>query len=280
MGLHFRAFSFVDRITSLNPGVSIRGQYSIPSNLGVFPTSLVGEAIGQLAAWAAMAALDFRRRPIAGIAGMVEYLSPARPGQVLELGVDIESLDDEAVSYNGSASADGVPVIRLTHCVGPMMAVEELDDPKMMAERFALIRGRGAEPGGFNGAAALAVMGVNGSDKQVRHGSLHVPASADFFADHFPRKPIFPGSLLLHSNLELASGFVAELPVRVNGSKWKLRTVRDVKLRAFVLPGETLQTEIKLEEQTERVVSLSFETRNAKRTVGRACAEFVLEANT
>ena len=47
---HFRAFSFVDRIASVEPGVRIRGHYAIPSGLNEFPASLVAEAVGP-AAW-------------------------------------------------------------------------------------------------------------------------------------------------------------------------------------------------------------------------------------
>ena len=40
-----------------------------------------------------MAAVDFERRPIAGIAGRIELLSPVRPGQVLELSAEIETVN-------------------------------------------------------------------------------------------------------------------------------------------------------------------------------------------
>src|SRR4030095_10715226 len=82
---HFRAFSFVDRITGLEPGRAIRGRYSIPAGLANFPMALVGEAVGQLAAWAAMAALEFKCRPVAGLAAEVNFFAPVRPGQILEL---------------------------------------------------------------------------------------------------------------------------------------------------------------------------------------------------
>ncbi len=55
--------------------------YVIPSELRDFPLALVGEAIGQLAAWAAMAAVEFGQRPVAGLAGSIELLhAPVRPG--------------------------------------------------------------------------------------------------------------------------------------------------------------------------------------------------------
>src|SRR5580765_739653 len=95
-----RAFSFVDCISSVEPGVRVRGSFTIPANGIEFPPSLVVEAVGQLAAWSAMAKLDFQRRPVAGIAGMVEFLNPIAPGQQLELAADLQSADAEAVAYN------------------------------------------------------------------------------------------------------------------------------------------------------------------------------------
>ena len=103
MDEHFRAFTFVSRITSVEPGVRIRGTYAIPPDVGPFPHSLVAEAVGQLAAWSAMAAVDFKYRPVAGLAGNIELLSPVRPGQTLELAAELETADTEAVVYGSAA---------------------------------------------------------------------------------------------------------------------------------------------------------------------------------
>src|SRR5262245_54840679 len=99
MNEHFRAFSFVDRIHSLEAGATIRGSYMIPAHLESFPSLLVAEAVGQCAAWSAMAAVDFKCRPVAGLAGKVELLGRVQPGQVLELAADLERADHEAVAY-------------------------------------------------------------------------------------------------------------------------------------------------------------------------------------
>jgi len=63
MNEHFRAFSFVDQITLVHEGSRVQGRYFIPSGLKDFPSALAAEAVGQLAAWAAMEATDFERRP-------------------------------------------------------------------------------------------------------------------------------------------------------------------------------------------------------------------------
>ena len=82
----------------------------------------MAEAVGQLAAWAAMAAVDFKRRPVAGIAGAsIELLAPVQPGQVLELAADWKPWTTRPWRYGGTAMSNGMPVIRLEHCVGPMV---------------------------------------------------------------------------------------------------------------------------------------------------------------
>jgi len=50
MNDHFAAFSFVDRIIDLEPGMRARGTFAVPENLAAFPACLVAEAVGQLAA--------------------------------------------------------------------------------------------------------------------------------------------------------------------------------------------------------------------------------------
>jgi 3-hydroxymyristoyl/3-hydroxydecanoyl-(acyl carrier protein) dehydratase len=277
MGEHFRAFSFVDRITSIRPGGHAVGTYVIPTEIDAFPASLVAEAIGQLAAWSAMATVDFQRRPVAGIAGGIELLAPVHPGQTLELTVDFEEIDIEAAAYGGSASVGGVPVIRLTHCVGPMVPMEDFDNPEAVRERYALLCGTGAAPGGFDGLPPFRIERVGGEVGKVAQATLHVPASACIFADHFPRRPVFPGSLLMHTNLQLAAMLLGEVVSPASGS-WTPRMISDMKLRAFIPPGETLEVEARVEELSTESAELFVATRQGKRLAGSARVAFVPEA--
>jgi 3-hydroxymyristoyl/3-hydroxydecanoyl-(acyl carrier protein) dehydratase len=265
---HFRAFSFVDRISSLEPGGRVRGTYAIPSGIGSFPAALVAEAVGQLAAWAAMAALDFKCRPVAGLAASIDLLSPVRPGQVIELAANLEALDAEAAAYDGEAHVDGIPVIRLRHCVGPMMPVGEFDDPQALRERFALICGAGATPGAFSDLPSLPLNHAGGENGHSLRATLHVPGQAPFFADHFPRRPVLPGSLLLNSNLELVAELARNLPAPPAGGRWGLKGVSDVKLRAFTPPGETLVVEARLHRLSAGDATVNVENRKGMRIVG------------
>lgn len=272
-----RAFSFVDRIHSCEPGVAIRGRYGIPAGIEAFPPSLVAEAVGQLAAWSAMAVVDFQRRPVAGIAGGIELLGDVRPGQTLELAADLESADVEAVAYGGSASADGIPVLCLTHCVGPMVPMEDFDDPAAVRSRFGVLRCDGAGAGGFGGLPPLPVERIGGEAGKVAGAVLRVPDSARFFTDHFPRRPVFPGSLLMHANLELAAHLVSEITQAPVGKTWRPGTISDMKLRAFIPPGEVLELEARLEECSEHAAELFVETRRGKRLIGSARVTFLSE---
>lgn len=276
MDEHFRAFSFVDRITTVPPGPHVRGEYTIPADVENFSRTLVAEAVGQLAAWAGMAALDFQRRPVAGLVGRVEFLAPVRPGQRLDLFVDLETVEADAVAYGGGAAIGGVPVIRLEHCVGPMLLVADFDDPAAVRARFALLCGAGAAPGAFRGLPTFAPQTTAGEPGQWLRATLPVPANAVFFADHFPRRHVFPGTLLLEANLRLVAALARELPAPP-GHAWKLQSVTDVKLRAFTPPGETLELEARLERRAETDAHFLLEMRKGLRPVGGARARLTLE---
>jgi 3-hydroxymyristoyl/3-hydroxydecanoyl-(acyl carrier protein) dehydratase len=278
MDSHFRAFSFVDRITSLDQGVSVQGHYAIPQQVDGFPASLVSEAVGQLAAWAAMAAVDFSHRPVAGIAGRIELLSAVRPGQVLDLAAELESVDTETVGYCGTAYAGGTPVIRLFDCVGPMVAVDEFDDPESVRERLEVLRTVGATPGGFGGLPALALERTKGEPGQVARAILQVPRAAPFFADHFPRRPVFPGTLLMHAHLRTAAMLAADV-FPGNGSAWLPRIVSDVKLRSFISPGKTLNLDATRTGCSDDCLTVAVESRIDRRLIGSAEIQFSPEVH-
>ena len=270
MSEHFSAYTFVDRIISIEDGLRIRGSYLIPAGIDSFPIPLLAESVGQLAAWAAMAAVNFETRPVAGIAGKIELLGSAQPGQTLELQADLESVDREAVAYGGTALVNGDPVLRLEHCVGPMLPMEEFEDPQVARARFALLRADGAKPGTFPGLPMVAAAPMAGEAGKWLRARLEVPGAAPFFADHFPRRPVFPGTLLMHANLQLVNALAGEIPPPSPGAGWRVRTVTDVKLRAFIAPGETLEIEVRLTGQNENSAEMSVKIQREGKSIGGA----------
>jgi len=273
MGEHFCAFSFVDRITSLEPGASIRGRYAIPAKVDAFPTSLVAEAVGQLAAWAAMSAVDFSHRPVAGIAGTIELLSTVRPGQVLELAAKLESVDIETVGYSGTASVDGEPVIRLLDCVGPMLPLHDFDEPEGVREHCNKLQSVGAVADRFQGLPALALESKECVTGNLVRAILQVPATAPFFADHFPRRPVFPGTLLMQANLQ-AAAMLADSGFCGDCEPWLPRTISGVKLRSFISPGQALNLEVRRTDFSESRLSVAVESRIGQKLVGSADIQF------
>ncbi len=239
---HFAAFSFVDRITGLVPGARARGTFAIPAGIAHFPPCLVAEAVGQLAAWVSMSHIGFRGRPVAALASETRFLRGAAPGQTLELAVEIDDCDDEAVAYRGHADIDGQRAIELEDCLGPMLPTAEFDDPAAMAERFALLVDGGARPGRFGGVERPRV---------TRSGAgarLDVPERAPFFNDHFPRRPVFPATLMLDAQIELALDVAAQSGTWPAGTPLAPVRMTHVKVRSFTPPGATLDLDAKLRD--------------------------------
>ncbi|MCC6378397.1 MAG: hypothetical protein IT519_06240 [Burkholderiales bacterium] len=235
----FRAFSFVDRILAHAPGATVRGRYAIPARASRFPASLAAEAVGQLAAWTAMSRLDFRVRPVAGLAGETRFGRPFGPGDALDLEVEMESATDTDVAYHGRALVGGEVALVLEHALGPMLPAAEFDDPAAMRADFETLIGAGAPADRFDGVAApeLAVEELE-AGRRLR-ASLAIPADAPYFADHFPRRPVFPATLLMDA--------LGSLAARAAGDGARVVGMQDVKVRAFMPPGETLAVFVDLD---------------------------------
>jgi 3-hydroxymyristoyl/3-hydroxydecanoyl-(acyl carrier protein) dehydratase len=246
MSDHFAAFSFVDRIVEFDPGRCAAGRYDVPPGIARFPSCLVAEAVGQLAAWVSMEHIAFRGRPVAALATETRFSGDVAPGDTLALTVDIESCDDEAVAYSGRADVRGSTVIELIHCLGPMLPVAEFDAPEALAARLELLRGPGAKPGAFRGVTAPRVVRTGGEDGRTASATLHVPESAPFFGDHFPRRPVFPATLLLDSQIGLALDLAREAMHWPAGGRPVPARMTHVKMRSFMPPGATLEIEAEM----------------------------------
>ena len=276
MSGHFRAFSFVDRIISDEPGKAVRGIYQIPSNVVDFSRPLIAESVGQLAAWSAMAAMDFKVRPVAGIAAKLELLQFVCPGQTLELVANLDAVDVEAISYCGEASVNGVTVIRLNHCVGPMVPQEDFDDPQAVKTRYATLSNGGVAPGAYAGVPPVNFENLQTEPGRRIQASLPIPTSALFFDDHFARRPVFPGTLFMQKALELCDELLKSVP-SPNGAKWVANIIADGKLRAFIPPGDRLEYDAKITRHEGDEITVAMEARRAGRISGNAKLHFRAE---
>lgn len=266
---HFAAYSFIDRIVEFVPGRHARATFAIPARIAAFPAALVAEAVGQLAAWVAMDKIDFRGRPVAALATETRFFDTAKPGDMLELAVDILEADDDAVAYNGHASTNGAPIIELVDCLGPMLPVAEFDAPETLRERLALLRAAGAAPNRFRGVDDLAVDVTHRVAGTELRASAVVPGAAPFFADHFPRRPVFPATLLLDTQMRLALDLARESPA-MNGSTPRLLRVTHVKMRSFIVPSQRLDLGVTLAAPVNGVAKAMLSAKTGDRLVASA----------
>ena len=89
---------------------------------------------------------------------------------------------------------------------GPMLPVAEFDVPEAMRARFALLRDGGAHAGPLprrRAAEPTRAASRAGTERSRAH-ARRVPSGAPFFDDHFPRRPVFPATLLLDAQIDLA----------------------------------------------------------------------------
>jgi 3-hydroxymyristoyl/3-hydroxydecanoyl-(acyl carrier protein) dehydratase len=273
---HFAAFSFVDRITQFAPGKGAHGVYHVPAEVRAFPACLVAEAVGQLAAWVSMESIDYRGRPVAALAGETRFLDAVAPGDVIQLAVDIDHIDDDAVSYRGFADVDGKRVIELNDCLGPMLPAADFDDPEALRVRFALLCGKGAPADRFKGVIEPRVEIAEHVARRSMRARIKVPAEAPFFADHFPRRPVFPATLLLDSQIDFATMLAREVNVGSSGPAPALARMTHVKMRAFIQPGQEVDCHAEVTGKQDDATRIALTTRDADgKTIATARLEFV-----
>ncbi len=267
MSEQFKAFSFVDKIHADEIGVKITGSYHIPENIEQFPLSLVAEAIGQLAAMSSMKAVDFQFRPVAGIAGAVDFTGSVKPGDTLELEATLSKADEESVNYDGVATVNGEPVVVLHDSLGPMVPMADFSDPAEVSARYDVLTGDGAEADVFGGVSEFSYEKTGGETAKSSEGQFTIPSEASFFGDHFPRNPVFPGTLLMNLNLRFALDLVSELE---GGGNWEPVQMSNVKLRDFMPPGETLDLQASVAEVSDHTATVRVQTRKGKKRTSSA----------
>jgi 3-hydroxymyristoyl/3-hydroxydecanoyl-(acyl carrier protein) dehydratase len=212
------------------------------------------EAVGQLAAWVAMARTDFASRPVAALVGEARLGESAwceRADGPVELTTHLERIDGRAVLYTGTARCGGQEIASLSRCVGPLLPVALFDDPEALRQRLAMLRAGGAGqrtlPPSFPPATSLAI-----DPDGTRRARLSIPNEASYFADHFPRRPVFPATLLAAALDALAAPAAA---AALGGAAHAVM-LRDYKVRAFSEPGSALNMIAEPEGVADRIATV------------------------
>jgi 3-hydroxymyristoyl/3-hydroxydecanoyl-(acyl carrier protein) dehydratase len=155
-----------------------------------------------------------------------------------------------------------------------MLPMADFDDPQAVRERFALLCGPTPLSGGFAGLLPLPLQFEASDPGREIRATLHVPESAAFFADHFPRRPVFPGTLLNDAMLRLAARLVRGARGDAAAAALPPSRISNVKLRAFIPPGEILELRAIREEAGDREPLLALSARMGGKTIAGARVAF------
>ncbi|WP_133128762.1 hydroxymyristoyl-ACP dehydratase [Legionella nagasakiensis] len=270
-------FLFVDRITQLSPGQMARGVKYIahdehylcrdPHGRLCFIPSLIGESLGQLAAWNVMVCNNFTQRPVAGIVGSAHVHRSVYVGETILLESFIDSLDDAAVRYHSIARVGDEIVFRIEDALGPLLPMTEFIETAEVRRQFAEIN----HPGewSLSDISRNRQLNINNGhitslefdrliDCQPRQSltaEKKIGYEAPYFPDHFPNKPVLPMTVLLECKLNLARLFLEK-------SQWidnyQVRELRKIKMNEFVHPGDALFCHLKVKQQCEHELILSY----------------------
>jgi 3-hydroxymyristoyl/3-hydroxydecanoyl-(acyl carrier protein) dehydratase len=302
-------FLFVDRIVNLTPGKSIQGikhitwddLYLVHDQNGQisFAPSLIGETLGQLAAWNVMAYYDFKYRPVAGIVASTRLLRQVYPGETLLLESVIDDLDESAVRYHSVAKVGQEPVFIIDGAIGPLLPMDTFIESTTIRQQFAEIN----RPGNWQQYLEQAPVpeqasGLNSVDVNVMTQPVNpvttqamrfdqvsiiepnnywmakklVSRSASYFADHFPLNPVLPMTVLLQCQLNLADQWIRAAGLQTH---YQLTQLRKIKMNEFVHPGDVLITHLKLKNKNidELILSCLSEVNGKRVCIVEICYE-------
>ncbi|KTD32539.1 (3R)-hydroxymyristoyl-ACP dehydratase [Legionella moravica] len=274
-------FLFVDQIVHLSPGEWVGGIKHITRDDAYvtldeqgntcFIPSLIGETLGQLAAWNVMQHNDFTLRPVAGVVASARLYRPAYVGETLLLESHIDSLDDKAVHYHSVARVGDEPVFSIEGALGPLLPMTDFIDAELIRQQFAEIY----HPADWDEVCSMNSMVA--SNELTGHGPTIAPLmfdritsseagvsmtaekrislAAPYFPDHFPKKPVLPMTVLLECKLNLAREFVARAGFPI---AYQVSELRKIKMNDFVLPGDVVVCSVKVKQQTDEEIILSY----------------------
>lgn len=274
-------FLFVDRIVQLSPGQLVRGikhvirddAYLTTDEQGrsCFIPSLIGETLGQLAAWNAMYYHEFTLRPVAGIVGSARLYRPAYLGETIILESHIDSLDERAVSYHSLALVGDEPIFSIEGALGPLLPMTDFIETEVVRSQFKAIYypDEGFNPSAFIQNATTYIQSESGPkiapmlfDRIISStpgvslvAEKRISEAAPYFRDHFPNKPVLPMTVLLECQLNLAKEFIRQAGF---STAYEVSELRKIKMNEFVSPGAVVVCYVKVKQQSEDELVLNY----------------------
>lgn len=274
-------FLFVDRIVQLTPNeckgikhVTRDDAYLTQDESGrsFFMNSLVGETLGQLAAWHVMYHNDFTLRPVAGVVASAAVHRPVYVGETILLESYIDGVDEKSVQYHSLARVGEEPVFSINGALGPLLPMNQFISTAEIKQQFTEIY----RPGDWdaisaeqrNLGASELIQGTSlrvapmvfdkilaSEPGQTLVAEKRVTRAAPYFPDHFPNKPVLPLTVLLECKLHLAREFMVRAGIE---NKYTIGELRKIKMNEFVEPGDVLVCYLRVKRQTPEELVLTY----------------------
>jgi 3-hydroxyacyl-[acyl-carrier-protein] dehydratase len=130
-------FHLIDRVDSYEPAISVRArkltslseEYWEDHGAGlVMPQPFMLEALCQAGTWLIMITTERRKRAALLQVGSVDFLGEVRPGDVLELEGNVESMNEEVAVLSGRVLVEGRPVMEAKDIMCALIAAGDLAD--------------------------------------------------------------------------------------------------------------------------------------------------------
>jgi 3-hydroxymyristoyl/3-hydroxydecanoyl-(acyl carrier protein) dehydratase len=273
-------FLFVDRIIHSIPGELIKGVkhvtrddlYLTQSDEGraCFIPSLIGETLGQLAAWNVMAHNQFTLRPVAGVVDSARLFRPAFVGETILLESYIDSVDSTAVQYHSVATIGGEPVFVVDGALGPLLPMEGFIHVDEVKQQYTELY----RPGDWDSLTNLSLIEDDNQTAVFERcpalmfdrilsldvgesivAEKRIARSAPYFPDHFPKKAVLPMTVLLECKINLARQFIA---ASAYSGHYQVNELRKIKMNEFVFPGDVVLTTARIKQQTDDELVLAY----------------------
>jgi 3-hydroxymyristoyl/3-hydroxydecanoyl-(acyl carrier protein) dehydratase len=272
-------FLFVDRIFEYEPHKSIRGIKNVTRNEGFFywlpngqrvlSPAVITEALAQLGSWLKIVSVDFTKRPVLLADEITTYHDFVQVGDQVDLFVDILSFEDDVVVTRSRAEVRDRPILTVSCCRGYMLPIEDFSDPAEVRKSFQNLyrpefKNVSRISDDYTRIPAIAgrqsfeaLRFIDGLIEHVPHskviGFKNFTNCEPYFKDHFPRRPVVPGVLLMTFMGEVCQYLIKdELDVPLRSRALIPLYIQNVRFRKFVEPGDqcVLKAEVKAGDAT------------------------------
>lgn len=138
-------FHLIDRIDALEPRRAVRGRkltsrqetYWRDTGRGPeMPPPLVLEALCQAGSWLVMGSTGLRRRAALLSVDTVRFTGPVRPGDVLAMAGQVESMGDDTAVLSGTVTVGERTVLAAGDIMCALIPTEDLEDPDQVRDMY------------------------------------------------------------------------------------------------------------------------------------------------